>query len=183
MTLIYKIKRLIKSDAHALIESFEEPKFIIAQAIRDMESELEKQEQKIKTISSLVEKSKNKLSYFEKNINKLEKDIEFSFSQNRDDLAKNMVKELVKFQKSELKIRDLINESQEELDLLSQDYQSKRGDLEKVKEECESLKFEFSQSESVWDENQDVIHTSSNLENEIELEFLKRKQNFEEARS
>jgi phage shock protein A len=41
MSLIYRIKRLVKSDVHAFVEGLEDPKWVLAQAIRDMEEELE----------------------------------------------------------------------------------------------------------------------------------------------
>ncbi|MBU1917024.1 PspA/IM30 family protein, partial [bacterium] len=92
MTLIYRIKRLIKADAHALVDGLEEPKWILNQAIRDMETELQNQK-------SLFEDYKNKAEQLHKKIESLsmclaqnEKDIDLAIDEKREDIAKHLIK-------------------------------------------------------------------------------------------
>ncbi len=179
MSLGYRIKRLIKSDMHALVEGLEDPKWVLAQAIRDMEEELERIESDLGIRRSHVAKLKDRLIANQAIVSALENDIEFAMREKREDSAKHLIRKLLISKKN---IENLITKGkvgEEELQKIEEDYRLKKGAYEDVRGRCEVLNLKRVDDDSFHAAARLVSEeglTDSSLNHQVELEFLKRLQ-------
>jgi phage shock protein A len=179
MSLAYRVKRLVKSDMHALVEGLEDPKWVLAQALRDMEEELEKMEGELVTRRSQIDKIKDRVIASEAIASALENDIEFAMQEKREDIAKNLIRKLIVTRKT---LEDLSKRSKvcaEELTNLEQDYRLKKGAYEDIKGRCEILNLRRIDDDAFQAATRLVSQesgTDGTLEHQVEIEFLRRLQ-------
>jgi phage shock protein A len=173
MTLIYRIKRLIKADAHALVDGLEEPKWILNQAIRDMEAALEKKrsciEQKINQNEQLLKKIENINLHFNKN----ENDIDLAIDERREDIAKHLIKKNIIFKKNMSIISDQKEQLSSELDRLEEDLKVKEKAYDEITARAEHVVFEKNEPD-VFGETKAILDKEISLDHEVEIEFLRR---------
>lgn len=179
MSLVYRIKRLVKSDAHALVEGLEAPKWVLAQALRDMEEELEKMEADLGVRRSQIAKIKDRLIASEAILSALENDIEFAMREKREDIAKNLIRKLFLAKRS---LEDLSRRSkvcEEELVLVEEDYRVKKGAYEDIKGRCEILNLSRIDDDAFQAAARLVSQEGAadiTLDHQVEIEFLRRLQ-------
>jgi phage shock protein A len=179
MSLAYRLKRLVKSDMHALVEGLEDPKWILAQALRDMEEELEKMEADLGVRRSQIAKVKDRRLASEAIASALENDIEFAMQEKREDIAKNLIRKLLVTRKS---LEDLSKKSkvfEEELTAVEEDYRIKKGAYEDIKGRCEILNLRRIDDDAFQAAARLVSQetgTDATLDHQVEIEFLRRLQ-------
>ncbi|MBU0504873.1 MAG: PspA/IM30 family protein [bacterium] len=173
MTLIYRIKRLIKADAHALVDGLEEPKWILNQAIRDMETELQNQK-------SLFEDYKNKAEQLHKKIESLsmclaqnEKDIDLAIDEKREDIAKHLIKKGFIYKKNLFLHQDQKELLSKDLDRLEVELKEKEKAYDEITARAEHVTFD-SGKKDVFDEAKTLVAKDISLDHEVEIEFLRR---------
>ena len=92
MKLMKRLNKLITADAHAVLDSIEDPHALLKQAMRDMSSVIEEDELALKQISINIEQLKQQAQLFEKEQNKYKQDLELCFEIKNDELARTVVK-------------------------------------------------------------------------------------------
>lgn len=183
MSLTYRIKRLIKSDMHALVEGLEDPKWVLAQAIRDMEEELERIEADLGVRRTHVAKLKDRLIGNQAIVSALENDIEFAMREKREDSAKHLIRKLLIARKN---IEDLIAKGkvcEEEVKMIEEDYRVKKGAYEDIRGRCEIMNLKRIDDDSFQAAARLVSEeglTDSALDHQVEIEFLRRLQGSKE---
>ncbi|EKD51632.1 MAG: hypothetical protein ACD_62C00213G0002 [uncultured bacterium] len=173
MTLLYRIKRLVKANAHGFVDGLEEHQWIVNQAIRDMESELEKQttflsEQKQVRIAleQRVQNDDNELS-------QIEKDIDLALAEKRDDIAKHFIKKSLVGKKRAHTLSAELTSLKAEIGTLEKDLAQKQQAFDDICCQCESAKLSTNQDD-VFDAAKVLVEKDLSLEHEVELEFLRR---------
>ncbi len=98
MTILKRFTRLFKADVHSIIDSLEEPKAVLQQALREMENILASEER-------LLNESTQKLKQFESNLDKLEtsiartkKQTDLCFNNQKLDLAKRLIRQKLEYE-------------------------------------------------------------------------------------
>lgn len=172
MTLLYRIKRLIKADAYAMVEGLEEPKWILAQSIRDMEEELDKS-------SSVLLEKKGKLESFIKQIHtikldqkNMDNDIELALGEKREDIAKVLIKKLLLSKKSLELLLEQSEQYQKDVNNLEKEYDEKKQVFDDICIRSETKIFPA--RDDCFDEAKGIVRQDCSLEHEVELEFLRR---------
>jgi len=184
MSLGYRIKRLLKSDMHAFVEGLEDPKWVLAQALRDMEEELEKIEADLGVRRNHLGKVKDRLIANQAVVSALENDIEFAMQEKREDIAKNLIRKLLITRKN---VEDLTKKDKsrsEELTAVEEDYRLKKGAYEDIKGRCEVLNLRHIDDDAFQAAARLVSEDSlcdGPLNHQVEIEFLKRLQKRKEA--
>ncbi|HEX5035803.1 MAG TPA: PspA/IM30 family protein [bacterium] len=179
MSLAYRVKRLVKSDMHALVEGLEDPKWVLAQALRDMEEELEKMESDLVVRRTQIDKIKDRVIASEAIASALENDVDFAMQEKREDIARNLIRKLIVTRKT---LDDLSKRSKvcaEELVGLEQDYRLKKGAYEDIKGRCEILNLRRIDDDAFQAATRLVSQeggTDGTLEHQVEIEFLRRLQ-------
>jgi len=179
MSLAHRIKRLVKSDMHAFVEGLEDPKWVLAQALRDMEEEIEKLEGDLGVRRVQLAKIKDRLIGSEAVISALENDIEFAMQEKREDIAKKLIRKLLLTKKSLDELEQRSKEFEEGLTVLEEDYRLKKGAYEDIKGRCEILNIRRIDDDAFQAAARLVTQETgmdASLEHQVEIEFLKRLQ-------
>lgn len=179
MSLGHRIKRLVKSDLHALVEGLEDPKWVLAQAIRDMEEELEKIESELGARRSQLSKVKDKLIAHEAIVSALENDIEFAMREKKEDIAKNLIRKHLLAKKNVEDLGRKGAEIEEVLLKIEEDYRIKKGAYEDIRGRCEVLNLKRVDDDAFQAASRLVSDeglTESALNHQVEIEFLRRLQ-------
>jgi len=92
MALINRVSRLFKADFHAVLDQIEEPEQLLKQAIRDMEDELAKTEQRIVLCAHDQETLSVRKSELESALAEIDGQLDLCFESEKNDLAKNLIR-------------------------------------------------------------------------------------------
>ena len=92
MALINRISRLFKADFHAVLDQIEEPEQLLKQAIRDMEDDLAKTEQRIAVCTHDQDTLSVRKSELESSIAEIDTQLDLCFQSEKDNLARNLIR-------------------------------------------------------------------------------------------
>lgn len=92
MALINRISRLFKADFHAVLDHVEEPEALLKQAIRDMEDDLVKTEQRINLCAHDQDALTVRKGELEDAVSEFEAKLDLCFESDKDDLAKTLIR-------------------------------------------------------------------------------------------
>jgi phage shock protein A len=92
MKLIKRLNKLITADAHAVLDSIEDPHALLKQAMRDMRMIIEEDESLLSRTSNQQEKLKQQSILLEREQERLNQDLALCFSAENEALARNIVK-------------------------------------------------------------------------------------------
>ena len=174
MALITRVSRLFRADLHAVLDRIEEPDVLLKQAVREMEEELNRDEQHIKVLNrergQLVARERD----IEQSLDEIEEELDVCFASGKDDLARTLVRrklEAQRFRKHLLRKRETL---QDTLASLQQRFDENRSQLESMRQKAELLT-----EDSDTDHPEDAWTTPdiSVREEDVEVAFLREKQN------
>ena len=92
MKLIKRLNKLITADAHAVLDSIEDPHALLKQAMRDMQTIIEEDKISLEQTTNNLEKLKQQAQLFIAEEEKLNQELELCFSQDNELLARNVIK-------------------------------------------------------------------------------------------
>ncbi len=184
MSLTTRVKRLIKSDMHALVEGLEEPRWVLAQALRDMEEDLGKIESELGARRAQIDRIKDRLLSGQAVVSALENDIEFAMEEKREAIAKRLIRKLLVTRKN---LEDLTTRGtslEEDLVTVEEEFRVKKGAYEDIRGRCEVLNLTRPNEEAFTEPLRvvpDETPADSTLAHQVELEFLRRLQKQKEG--
>jgi phage shock protein A len=181
MTIVNRITQLFKADFHAVLDHIEEPELLLRQAIRDMEAELARQEQQIRSDGREQAELVLRQNQLAERLHELDKELDLCFKSGKDDLAKGLIRRKLETQR-------LIVQMGSRQDLLSQGmvrrqalFTENRNSLDGLRQKAEL----FVLHAAVQRNPDESDHTSTLNQNavvsddEVEVAFLRE----QEARS
>lgn len=173
MSIYNRIKRLVASDAHAFVAGLEDPKAVLAQAIREMESELARAEGELKARQNRLETLRRQRARCEEDRAALEPDIALAIDEKRGDLAKPLIrKSIVSKANGEALAREMALLSRE-IEALSKDVAEKRASFDEISARAEILDVRQDDGDSFACAER-IVAGEPSLEHEVELELIKR---------
>ena len=92
MALINRLSRLFSADFHAVLDRIEEPELLLKQAIREMEEELARSEQRIKWLQQEQRQLSAQEDDIEQSLSKLEEEMDICFASDKEELARGLVR-------------------------------------------------------------------------------------------
>ena len=92
MALIRRVSRLITADMHAVLDQIEEPETVLKQAIREMEEELARQEQRGRWKAREIESTSARIVALEKALTDLDSKLDLCFANNNEELARRLTR-------------------------------------------------------------------------------------------
>lgn len=92
MTITMRIARLFKADVHGLLDLLEEHETVLKQAIRDMETEIERGEQTLVECEQKEEALRGAATHLENAVATLEEQIDIAFEAQNEALARTFVR-------------------------------------------------------------------------------------------
>ena len=134
MALITRLSRLFQADFHAVLDRIEEPDIQLKQAIREMQIELQQNEQRLALLQHEAEQLSNLASDSKNNIAAFDEELDICFAAKKEDLARDLIKrkletnrqlqstekQIATIQSSTKKLASSIEEYREQLENMSQ---------------------------------------------------------------
>ena len=94
MRLLQRIARICKADIHGLVDQFENKELLLKQYLRDMSAALMQKEGLQKRLSQSRHAAAQKFEMTHREIEKLELDLERAIKQDKDGIARNLIRRL-----------------------------------------------------------------------------------------
>ncbi len=180
MTITYRIKRLIKSDLNAWVDELEDPRGVLAQALRDMEEELERMEGAITAKESHMLKLVEGISRCEEGVKKLDHDIDFAILEKREEIAKSLIRKMLVTQETLETMQSEHRACSEEHLKMEEEFRTRQESYERVRAQSEYLQLPRA-DDDVFSSAERLMPTDHTLEHQVELELLRRLQNQKEV--
>jgi phage shock protein A len=180
MSLVYRLKRLVKSDLHAFVEGMEEKKWILAQALRDMEEELEKLRAEIEVKKTHQAKLKDSIQTGESSLAKIEADIDFAMKEKREEIAKSLIKRLILSRQNIERLKKEETQVSLELGKLQEDYRTKKQAYEEIVTRSEGIALER-EGDDIFKSASQLVPEDTSLKHQVEIEFLRRLERVKEV--
>lgn len=99
MALITRVSRLFRADIHAVLDRIEEPDVLLRQAVREMEDELARDEQRIKVLThdhgQLVSRHRD----IQQSLEGIEAELDVCFDSGKEDLARTLIRRKLEAQR------------------------------------------------------------------------------------
>lgn len=92
MALIRRVSRLFAADMHAVLDQIEEPEAVLRQAIREMEEELARQQQRQKWVRAEIESATARIEGFKELARDLDQKLDICFANDNELLAKKVTR-------------------------------------------------------------------------------------------
>jgi phage shock protein A len=99
MALITRISRLFRADLHAVLDRIEEPDVLLRQAVREMEEDLARDEQRIKVLDHEHAELRARQLGIEQSLAEIGEELDFCFASGKDDLARALIRRLLEAQR------------------------------------------------------------------------------------
>ena len=178
MGIMNRILRIWKADIHGFMDRLEDQDLLLRQYLREMEQCLQQKEQRIKQLAEISRFVQIDLSAREREIEKLENDLELVLQKNNDNIAKLLIrKQMVQQEHCEQLQRQqesLWEEHKQHVNLLSE--QHLRYETLKVKASTFLQRHEKRTTYGVNEFIQRSVGRRPVTEDEIELELIRRKE-------
>jgi len=134
MALITRLSRLFQADFHAVLDRIEEPDIQLKQAIREMQIELQQNEQRLALLQHEAEHLSNLASDSKDKIAAFDEELDICFAAKKEDLARDLIKrkleatrqlhstekQIATIQSSTKKLESSIEEYREQLENMNQ---------------------------------------------------------------
>lgn len=92
MALINRMSRLLTADMHAVLDRMEEPDALLRQAVREMEEELVRSEQRVKLLEHERDRLADRNGKVAAALTELEDQVGVAFDSGNEELARKLVK-------------------------------------------------------------------------------------------
>jgi phage shock protein A len=173
MALITRLSRLFQADFHAVLDRIEEPDIQLKQSIREMQIELQQNEQRLallqheaEQLSNLATDSKDKIAAFDE-------ELDICFTAKKEDLARDLIRRKLEtghqLNSTEKQI-STIQSSTKKLESCIEEY---REQLENMEQKLELLVTDF--DSQPFHNHLSVVGAGVRAE-DIEIAFLREKQ-------
>ena len=170
MALITRLSRLFQADFHAVLDSIEEPDIQLKQAIREMEFDLQQDEQALALLQHeheqlvvLMDESKIKLNSFDE-------ELDLCFSAKKDDLARDLIRR-------KLESETVFHDSEKHLNRIKASIGKLQQRIKQHRQQLETMQQKLA---LLVDENTSDTHTAQTVNNiraeDIEIAYLREKQ-------
>ena len=92
MALITRVSRLFRADMHAVLDRIEEPELLLKQAVREMEDELARDEQRLKAMRMEQTQVRGRGEEVARALRALEQELDVCFASDEQELARGVVR-------------------------------------------------------------------------------------------
>ncbi len=173
MALITRLTRLFQADFHAVLDSIEEPDIQLKQAIREMEFELQQEQQALALLEHESEQLTKLIIDLENKLGCFDEELDICFNAKKENLARDLIRRKLETETAKAdasRQSDQINTNIEKCQKLFVEHQQQ---LDNMKQKLGLLVTEKQASAST----HYAVPNGINIRNEdIEIAFLREKQ-------
>lgn len=173
MALINRVSRLFRADLHAVLDRIEEPDVLLKQAVREMEDELSRDEQRIKVVRHEHAQLVAREADVAHSMSEIEEELDVCFESGKADLARALIKRKLESQR----FRKLLSRKRDGLQAtlagLEARLDENRARLESMRQKAELM---TEDNESHHAEDDWTVPDITVRDEEVEVAFLREKQ-------
>ena len=173
MALITRVTRLFQADLHAVLDRIEEPDLLLRQAVREMEDDLARDEQRMKVLIHDLDELGSRETNIEQSLAELEDELEVCFRSGKDDLARVLIKRKLEGLRLQKYLNHKRNQLEQTVKGLRSRLQENRTRLDSMRQKAELL------AEDTASDSNDDIWSSPDIvvrDEDVEVAFLREKQ-------
>jgi phage shock protein A len=173
MALITRVSRLFQADFHAVLDRIEEPEVLLRQAVREMEEELARDEQRSKILHHEQGQLIARETDLAHSLHEIEEELDVCFESGNDDLARACIKRKLEVQRFCKGLSRKRLALQETLESLNTGLRENRARLESMRQKAELLAEESTRARPTdnWTIPDITVH-----DEDVEVAFLREKQ-------
>ncbi len=177
MALITRVSRLFRADIHAVLDRIEEPDVLLKQAVREMEDDITRDEQRIKVLTHEHGQLTVRHSELDQSLEQIEEQLNLCFASGKDDLARVLIRRKLEAQRLKQVLANKRDAAQETLADLRHRLEENRGRLTAMQQKLELLAEDETavRSEAIWS-TPDITVRDEDVEVALLREKQKRKQ-------
>lgn len=173
MALITRVSRLFQADFHAVLDRIEEPDVLLRQAVREMEEELARDEQRSKVLQLEQRQLTGRESELKRSLHDIEAELDTCFEAGNDDLVRACIRRRLEVQRFGKHLSRTLVALGETLDDLNTRIRENRTRLESMRQKAELLAGEIARTPPA--ENWTVPDINVRDE-DVEVALLREKQ-------
>lgn len=133
MALITRVSRLFRADLHAVLDRIEEPDVLLRQAVREMEEELSRNEQRAKALHHERGRLAGRQTDLQASLSRMDEELDVCFASGNDDLARAVIHR-------KLEAERLLGALKSKGEALEEDASGLEARLKKHREQLESMR-------------------------------------------
>lgn len=181
MALITRLSRLLRADAHAVLDRIEEPDLLLRQALREMEQELDDAARQVRSLEQERERLGRRDQTLRETLARIGQDLELCLDAGQNELARGLIRRRLETERAldQLNRRhaDLERELAERCETLAEN----RARYEELRGRAETLLDDAQAEGRPRDTRDDVGNYRPVSEQEIEVALLREKQRRERS--
>ena len=172
ISFIHRLNRLVKADAHGLIESLEDRALLLKQHLREAELELQHKRARLEALTEEERRLREDTKRLEGCARSLDEDATLAIGQGRDDLARFALRRLIPKEKEIAALRSRIDEVAEERARIEERLEGQQSQFEDLRARVRAhLAAQPRASESGDEFGEPIV-----ADEEVEMELLRRQQ-------
>ena len=139
MALINRMSRLFTADVHAVLDRIEEPDVLLKHAVREMEEELARGEQRVRRVEREHQALGERQRKAEAMLRELREQLDVCFENRNEELARKVIKRRLETERFERHIGERRNALAKELATLRAGLDEQREQLDVMRQKAELL--------------------------------------------
>ena len=173
MALITRVSRLFQADFHAVLDRIEEPEVLLRQAVREMEEELARDEQRSRILQHELGQLVARETGLEQSLHEIEEQLDVCFESGNDDLARACIRRKLEAQRYCMGLARKRQAQQSTLEALDTRLRENRASLDSMRQKAELLAVENAHARPAdnW-----TLPEISVRDEDVEVAFLREKQ-------
>jgi phage shock protein A len=173
MALITRLSRLMRADLHAVLDRVEEPEVLLRQALREMQEELARDQQRQRLLGRERDQLDARAAELGQTLGRSDQELDVCFAAEKDDLARALVKRKLETQELQRRLESRRRELDAGLEQLEQRLDENRSRLEEMQQKAELLSEPDPEQASAapWAQADTGVRAA-----EVEVAFLREKQ-------
>jgi phage shock protein A len=169
MKLIDRLARLVKSDAHGILENLEERSLLLKQRLRDAEIELSHKRTRVDALEDEQRRLREEVDRLQSREAALDEDIELAIAGGKAELARFAVARLLPLRATRRELQVRIGEVADSRERLGERLTTQEEELEELRSRVRSRLAELQHERNV-----EPLPERRVVDEEIELELLRR---------
>ena len=169
MALITRLSRLFQADFHAVLDRIEEPDIQLRQAVREMEFDLQQDEQALSLLQHESAQLLATLDEFSLKITAFDEELDICFDAKKDELARDLIRRKLEVEGIRANAEKRLTAVDSNIEKLQQRISDHHQQLDNMKQKLELLVDENTTSSA-------QVPTGNIRNEDIEIAFLREKQ-------
>jgi phage shock protein A len=171
MALITRVSRLFRADFNAVLDRIEEPDLLLRQAVREMEEELARDDQRLKALQLEQAQLYARGAELERNLEHIEQELDVCFASGEEALARGVVKRKLETQRLAAVLARKRQALHDTATALAAQLDENRTRLESMRQKAEILAEELPAADEARASADCVVR-----QDEVEVALLREKQ-------